>query len=459
MDRIKKFKKKSEKVSFDNKHRQIIKYNMSKYEEAVDENRKSYKDIEIAKDYVSAIKDEAIKNLDKYLLEFEEKFKSNGGRVIWARDSEEAIKEIKTILGNNKRLIVKSKSMTTEEIGFNEALENINKESVETDLGEFIVQIAGEPPYHIVTPAMHKSKEDISELYNEKFNTPENSSPEFLTEYTRKYLREKFINADVGVTGANFLVADVGGIALTENEGNALMSTSFPDTHIVIAGIEKVIPSIENLGIIWPLLAANGTGQRLSAYNSVITGPGKIDEKDGPGEMIVVLLDNGRTKIYENKKQKTALKCIRCGACLNYCPVYKNIGGYTYDAVYTGPIGKVINPHLNISANNDHLSFASTLCGKCSEICPVKIELHKLLIYNRKEVIEKTERAFSEKTIMKILKITLSKRKFLNFRFLGLKSGLLKIVGGKLWGPRRKFPAFSKKSFSQMWEERQRNSY
>ena len=219
MKRSKEFKVESEKIAFDLKHRNTIRYNMSKYDFSVTTNQMTYKNLDLVKQYASGLKEKAINNLDKYLIEFEKNFKSRGGEVIWARNGKEAIDELIKILGKYNKLVVKSKSMTTEEIHFNEALEEHNIESVETDLGEFIVQVAGEPPYHIVTPAMHKSKEDISELYSEKFNTPENSSPEYLTEYTRNYLREKFVNADVGVTGANFIIADIGGIAVTENEG------------------------------------------------------------------------------------------------------------------------------------------------------------------------------------------------------------------------------------------------
>ena len=427
---------------------------MSKYEEAVKANKMTYKNMEIVKEYASGIKEKVINNLDKYLTEFEKNFTSRGGKVIWARDAEEAVSELIKILDNNNKLVVKSKSMTTEEINFNEALEKFNIQSIETDLGEFIVQVAGEPPYHIVTPAMHKSKEDIAELYTEKFATPENSSPEFLTEFTRNYLREKFVNADVGVTGANFLIADIGGVAVTENEGNALMSTSFPKKHIVVAGIEKVIPSLKNLGLMWPLLSGHGTGQRITSYNSVFTGPRQNGEIDGPEEMIVILLDNGRSNIICNSEQKSSLKCIRCGACLNYCPVYKNIGGYTYDSVYSGPIGKVINPHLSGLKLNGHLSFASTLCGKCTEICPVKIDLHKLLIYSRKEIIEKTHRSIIEKLAMKFIKFFLMRRKLLNLSFMGTKSFFVGIVARKMWGPRRSSPKFAKKSFSRMWADK-----
>lgn len=453
MSRENNFKIKAEEVAFDLGHRKTINYNIAKYNESVDINRKSYKNIEFAKEYSSNIKNDVLLNLDKYLLEFEENFTKQGGKIKWARNSSEAIKEIIKII-NRKKLVVKSKSMSTEEIQFNEALEKNNIESVETDLGEFIVQLAGEKPYHIVTPVMHKSKEQISELFQEKFNTPPNSSPEFLTEFVRKYLRNKFIDADVGVTGANFLVAETGSVCVTENEGNALMSTSFPKIYIAIAGIEKIIPSLKHLGIFWPLLASFGTGQRLTAYNSVFSGPKKNGEIDGPEEMYLILLDNGRTNLYKTKEQYSSLKCIRCGACLNVCPVYQNIGGYTYDTVYSGPIGKVIDPYLNGLENDGHLSFASTLCGKCTEVCPVKIDLHRLLLYNRRDIVKKTKRGIIEKGVMKFLKEALLRRKLLSFRIFGFKAGIMTLVGSKIWGKRRTFPEFSSSSFSKMWKKK-----
>ena len=267
------FLKQAEKVAFDLKHRKTIKFNISKYDNAVAKGLSKYSDLELARERASKIKTKVVNNLDKYLQEFEENFSRVGGKLFWAKDNSEAIEIISKILKEkNTDLIVKSKSMTTEEIFFNQEIEKLGIEVLETDLGEFIVQQAGEPPYHIVTPAMHKSKEDVADLYNEKFNTPADSTPEFLAKYTRKLLREKFTKAKVGVTGANFLIADTGAIALTENEGNILMTMAFPETHIAIAGIEKILPSIDDLSLFWQILSHKGTGQSLSAFNSVILG-------------------------------------------------------------------------------------------------------------------------------------------------------------------------------------------
>ena len=342
-----------------------------------------------------------LNDLDKYLIQFEDNFNANGGKIIWAQDKKEALKEILEIVKENQiKKVVKTKSMTTEEIDLNDTLEKKKVESIETDLGEYIVQLAGEKPYHIVTPAMHKSKEDIAFLFNEKFNTDINLSPEELTDFVRKLLREKFIEADLGISGANFLIANIGGISLTENEGNGMMTMAFPKIHIVIAGIEKMIPKLSDLDLFLPLLATHGTGQNISVYNSIVTGPRKTDENDGPEKMYLVLLDNKRTDLLAQDRQRQALSCIRCGACLNICPVYKTIGGHAYKTTYSGPIGAVINPFMIDFKEYKHQSFASTLCGKCTEVCPVNIPLHELLLVNRNDTVKKKYYSGKEKFII-----------------------------------------------------------
>ena len=382
----KEFTRNAERKAFDLKHRKTIRFNISRYNTAVEKGKLQFSNLQLAKQRASVIKYRVINDLEENLKEFEYHFLRNGGKIIWAQDAAGAVAEILKICEKSgAKHLVKSKSMATEEVELNHTLESQGIESLETDLGEYIVQIAGEKPYHIVTPAMHKSKEDIAALFHEKFGTNPNSTPEEITFFVRKLLREKFVNADIGITGANFIVADMGGIALTENEGNALMSMSFPKIMISIVGIEKIVPSMRDLGLFWPLLASHGTGQNITVYNSIITGPRKDSETDGPEEMYVVLLDNGRTNLLKQKEQKSAMTCIRCGACLNACPVYRNIGGHTYGAVYSGPIGSVITPWLEGIREYKHLSFASSLCGKCSDVCPVAIKIHKLL-YTTEEI-------------------------------------------------------------------------
>ena len=391
------FSKASKKIAFDLAHRNTIQFNISRYDAAVEKGMARYKDVELAKQKAAAIKRDVLANWENYLLEFEKNSISNGAEVLWATDTEEATAFIKKILAeNNARLLVKSKSMTTEEIELNHTAESVGCESVETDLGEFIVQVAGEKPYHIVTPAMHKSKGDIAKLFNEKFDTPIDSTPEEMTEYVRQVLRKKYTEAEIGVTGANFLIADIGGISVTENEGNGLMTTAFPKVHIVIAGIEKIIPKMHQLGLFYPLLSAHGTGQQITAYNTIFTGPRTQSEVDGPEKMYIILLDNKRTNVYADDEAYESLACIRCGACLNACPVYKTIGGYTYDTTYSGPIGSVLTPFLKGFSDFSHLSFASTLCGKCVEVCPVKIPLTDILLSNRRKAVGPKPRVLAQ---------------------------------------------------------------
>lgn len=455
MSEANKFSNASEAIAFDIKHRNTIKFNISRYDAAVAKGMARYNNLQKAKDEAATIKRDVLHNWTKYLLEFEKNITARGVKVLWAKDAAEATSFLEAIIKEkNAKLLVKSKSMTTEEIELNETAERLGCESVETDLGEFIVQVAGEKPYHIVTPAMHKSKGDIAKLFNEKFGTDINSTPEEMTEYVRVQLRKKYRQADIGVTGANFLIADIGGISVTENEGNGLMSTAFPKTHIVIAGIEKVIPKMEQLGLFYPLLAAHGTGQQITAYNTIFTGPRTADEVDGPTEMIVILLDNGRTTIFEDDEAYEALACIRCGACLNGCPVYKTIGGYTYNTTYSGPIGSVLTPFLRGFKDFSHLSFASTLCGKCVEVCPVKIPLTDILLANRRKTVEQNLRPSAEKWLMKgFEKISLDRKAFNFF------PGMLKNIGTRpfnfmVWGPKRAMPNFANKSFSEQYRKK-----
>jgi L-lactate dehydrogenase complex protein LldF len=445
----------SETKAFDLDHRKKIRYNISHYDKAVTKGKEQYCDIELARIRAGYFKNRVVIDLPKYLVDFEANFQANGGKVIWAQDAEEALKEILKIMKNHHaEKVVKMKSMVSEELELNDVLKENNIESFETDLGEFIVQQAGQKPYHIVTPAMHMSKQEIAGLFNEKFNLAPDSSPEEITSFVRQLLREKFYTADVGITGGNFLIADIGAVGITENEGNGLMSVSFPKVHIAIVGIEKIIPRLIDLDLYWPLLATYGTGQNITAYNSVIRGPRQEGEIDGPEEMYVVLLDNNRTELLGRKNQRRALTCIRCGACLNACPVYKNIGGYTYGCTYTGPIGSVITPWLKNLKEYGHLSYASSLCGACTDVCPVKINLHEQLLYNRNDFVKEGFTKRQERFIFKGYKMAMGKRKWLDMPSSNTKNKLMQKFFAKNWGPRRNLPVVAQKSFKQLWEER-----
>jgi L-lactate dehydrogenase complex protein LldF len=448
------FKAKSTIKSADLEHRQKINFNIGRYNAIVPQGKHQFVNTDLARERAKNIKWRALETLDQQLEEFEMNFTKRGGKVIWAENSQEALDEILTICKEKKcKTIVKSKSMVTEEIHLNEFLKKNDIESVESDLGEYIQQLAGEAPYHIVTPAMHKSKEDVAKLFAEKLGTPSNLSPEELTLVAREKLRENYTDAQIGITGANFIISDIGAIAITENEGNARLSTAWPKTHIVITGIEKLVTSLTDLALLWPLLATYGTGQKVTVYSSIISGPKQPGETDGPEDMYVILLDNNRSGILADPLQRESLYCIRCGACLNACPVYKNIGGHSYGATYSGPIGSVITPHLQGMEEYKHLSFASSLCGNCTEVCAVKINLHELLLLNRKESVEKGSVTFSEK-----LAWNLWKRASLKRRIMNMSNGRLKTkVVNKLfknWNKHRTELHFSEKTFNEMWKER-----
>jgi L-lactate dehydrogenase complex protein LldF len=445
------------KIAFDREHRKRITYNMSKYDDAVTVGKTQFSNLETARKKAAVIKYKVINELDRYLVEFDNKFEEKGGKVIWALNAADAVREVLNIAKNhNAGMVVKSKSMVSEEIELNKSLENNKIEAVETDLGEYIVQQAGQAPYHIVTPAMHLSKEDVAKQFHDKHGLPEDSSPEQITLFVRKLLRKKFLKADIGITGANFLIADSGSVALTENEGNGMMSMSLPKIHIVITGIEKIIPSLNDLDLFWPLLSTHGTGQQISAYNSVINGPRQENEADGPEVMYVILLDNGRSNLLAQSVQRRALGCIRCGACLNACPVYKNIGGHAYRTTYSGPIGAVIAPFMVDFAKYKHLSFASSLCGNCTEVCPVNINLHELLLHNRNESVKRKIYTRNERYSMVLMKRYMLKRRRLDGSSASIKNFILKSFFKKAWGSRRTLPAVQTKSFKQLWEERKK---
>jgi len=448
------FMAKSTIKAADLEHRRKVHFNISRYNATVPLGKAQFSDVHLAREKAKNLKWRAIERLDERLEEFEAHLTKRGGKVIWAEDAQQALDEVMAICkAKNCKTIVKSKSMVTEEIHLNHFLEKHGIESVETDLGEYIQQLDEEPPYHIVTPAMHKSKEDIARLFVEKLNTAPNLTPEQLTLVAREKLREKYVKAEIGITGANFILADIGGIAVSENEGNARLSTAFPKTHIVIVGIEKVIPSVNDLALFWPLLATYGTGQWITSYNTIISGPRQPGEPDGPDEMYVILLDNGRTNILENEKTRESLYCIRCGACLNACPVYKNIGGHAYEATYSGPIGSVITPHLKDMKEWKHLSYASSLCGNCTEVCAVKINLHELLLENRYEAVESGAAPWAEKIAWKVWKQASLHRSMMNMGNDKLKNWMINKVF-KGWTHSRADLNFTPKTFNEMWREK-----
>src|ERR1051326_211610 len=346
--------------------------------------------------------------------------------------------------------------------------------SGETDLGEYILQLAHQRPYHIVAPALHLTRYEVADLFTEKLGTPNEVVIEKQTKIARGVLREKFLAADIGITGANFLIADSGAVVLVENEGNARLSTSAPKIHIAIAGIEKLIPRATDLGVFLKLLGRSASGQPLTVYTSFLSGPRRGGEIDGPDEFYVVLLDNGRTKLLENPEKRESLFCIRCGACLNHCPVYRKIGGHNYPWIYSGPIGKIITPQFHGVMQDPWLPFASSLCGACAEVCPVKIDIPKLLLQLRSEVTaakDKEGKSGSERRGFRLYAwLMRHPRLFQFFGKMGAKisprpkpgtwikrlPGFISVGPLRNWLAQRDLPPPAPKSFHQLWRERRK---
>lgn len=348
-------------------------------------------DWEASREAARSIKSEVLSKLDKYLADFADNAEANGAKIHWAADASEACSIVAALVKQRgAQMVVKSKSMVTEEIHLNHALEAEGIEPVETDLGEWIIQLAEETPSHIVVPAIHKTKAQIAELFADKVGTDREAGVDELTATARRILRQKFAEATVGISGVNFGIAETGSILILENEGNVRLTTSLPKTHIAVMGIEKLLPKFTDLAVFLELLPRSGTGQRLTAYQSIITGTKKSPDDEGPDELHIVLVDNGRSKMLSHPVTRQSLACIRCGACLNACPVYQSVGGHAYGAVYPGPIGAVITPQLQGLAKTKQLPYASSLCGACREVCPVKIDIPELLLHLRAEITEGT---------------------------------------------------------------------
>lgn len=339
-------------------------------------------DFEVLRERAAAIKAHTLDHLGHYLEQFEERASQAGAVVHWARDAERHNEIVGRLLADGRvRTVVKSKSMLTEECGLNPHLEAAGIEVVDTDLGERIIQLGHEPPSHILVPAIHRSREEVGALFHREMGTPEGESdPKRLTEHARLDLRPRFLGADAGITGVNFALAETGSIVVVTNEGNADLGMSVPPLHIASMGIEKLLPGLDDLGVFLRLLARSATGQPISAYTSVVTGP------RAGAELHIVIVDNGRTRLLADPVHRSALSCIRCGACLNTCPVYRRAGGYSYDETVPGPIGAVLAPVLGASVGANELPHASSLCGSCTAVCPVGIDLHNQLLAWRREL-------------------------------------------------------------------------
>ncbi|MBM3926750.1 MAG: iron-sulfur cluster-binding protein [SAR202 cluster bacterium] len=417
------------------------------------------------------IKRHTLDNLDYYLELLTERVTKNGGQVHFARDAAEA-KEIVGAIARTKglKLAIKSKSMVSEEMRLNDYLETVGVEPVETDLGEYIIQLANEPPSHIIAPALHKSKEEVSQLFAEKINRPNLVEIEAMAHAAREVLRDKLVNADMGITGGNFLVAETGTLVLVTNEGNGRFCTSVPRVVVSIVGMEKVIPSLEDLRIFIRLLPRSATGQRISSYTTHVSGPRRADDEDGPEEWHLVIVDNGRSRLLRDPHLRESLYCIRCGACLNICPVYRKVGGHAYGWVYPGPIGAVVTPVLVGLDKAKDLPQASSLCGACRDVCPIKINIPHMLLRLRSHTAEGTpdipsKAPFSEKFMSKAyLWLMSSPARLGSIRTLGRLAQAPLARRGRIrrvplppfstWTRSRDLQPLAPKPFRQLWKER-----
>jgi L-lactate dehydrogenase complex protein LldF len=416
------------------------------------------------RDQARAIREHAISHLPDFLEQLEAEVTARGGVVHWAEDAEQARQIILDLVrSHNVRQIVKSKSMVSEEIGLNHALESAGLEVVETDLGEYIVQLADETPSHIVIPAVHKRKEDIAELFESRLGVPLTLEPEILAAAARRRLRREFLQAQMGISGVNFAVAETGTLAVVTNEGNGRFVTGLPPVHVALMGIEKVVPTLEDLMLLLQMLTRSATGQKLSAYVNLIGGPARPGDPDGPEELHLILLDNGRSQIIADGYAEV-LCCIRCGACLNVCPVYKEIGGHAYGWVYSGPIGAVVTPLLRGLSQAQELPGASSLCGACRDVCPVQIDLPQLLLDLRSDLV--AEPASSQWEALGIQAwrwIMLSADRFQWAGRLAYWSSFWLARQGRLrwlpppfnrWTRSRDFPALASRPFRERWAAR-----
>jgi len=416
---------------------------------------------------VRQMKEYVIAHLPDLLEQLESNLQANGGQVHWANNAAEANQLILNIARKaNVQKVIKSKSMATEEIHLNHALEGAGMKVVETDLGEYIIQLNNEPPSHILAPVIHRRIEDIAQIMHEKLDMPLTLDPEAMCSLARAKLREEFLTADMGVSGCNFAIAETGTVCTVTNEGNGRMTAGMPRVFVVLMGIEKIVPTIEDALLQYQLLCRSATGQNASVYLSMTSTPRHANDPDGPDEFHVILLDNGRTDMLA-KGYGEALMCIRCGACLNVCPVYREIGGHAYGSTYSGPIGAVISPLLHTEVTNaEKLPYASTLCCACRDACPVKIDLPRLLLDLRSDEVDEGKTGWFDKTAMQgFLQTVQSRSRYENAgKMASIGSNLMATLSGgniKLmppplsgWTQSRNFPPFAKRSFRELWEER-----
>lgn len=442
-------------IAFDASHREIIYEKLSNTRTLVVQAKNFYSDLELAKTRAAFIKNKTLDNLDKYLIEFEANFTKKGGKVIWAQDKNEAIAEIiKISEKRTAKSLAKNRAQIFDELAINQKLSENNIKVIESDSGNFIQNLAGEAPYHPVFPTLHRSAESSFELLKNKFNLTDNATAHQIATAISNSIEEELITNEISILAPNVLVADTGSAVIFENEANAAQLSAQAKTQIILVGIEEIIPSLNDLDLFLHLYAVHSIGGHTTGYAHLISGPKMNEESDGPEEMYVILLDNGRSDVLAKTTQRPALGCIKCGACFNVCPVYKNIGGHAYQTVYNGPIGSIISPLMQGMETYKYLSFASPSAMECVSECPVKIDFPKLLQQNRTDSIKISPPGKTEKLAIYFWKTAMLKRSSMDKGGAKLKNFMLRQFFKKSWGERREIPTVAQKSFNQLWRER-----
>jgi len=439
-------------LAFDEEHWQKINYSTGCFENNFVKGKENYRNLELEKQRAYTLRNKSLLNTEKLLVDFETHFTENGGKVLWARNADDALTMIFDLIRKEKaNAIMRSNSTVLDEIELNGFLERKNIRVVETEVGRFVLQKGQQKSYHPLSPSIHLSKEENNAILTSNFKLKPDSSVKQMVNFVRHEVGVETQDVSICVTGANFLLSDTGGVVLTENEGNILKSTSLAKIHIVVAGIAKVIPNMDDLSVLLPLLSLHSNGQSMAACNSITFGPSTTG--NGPEQMYVILLDNNRSQLLAHETQRKVMSCIHCGACISICPVYKNIGGFSYGTKHIGPVGTVMAPLMEGLEDYNYLNSACSLCGKCVDICPVKIPLDDLIIENRHlAIMEKTGSARYESLVKAMIWHCKTRKKMdgpLFFKKLEMKRLL-----GPLWGEKRPMPEFAAKSFSQQWRER-----
>ena len=438
-------------IAFNEEHWHKINYSTGCYEKRFANSKSNYRNVELEKQRAYNLRNKSLLNIEKLLVDFETHFNDNGGNVLWARDAEDAQEMIWDLVGKRGiQGVMCSNDAVLDEIELNSFLKDKKVPLYQTSVSRFILNTANQAPYHPVYPTLHLSKEEINGLFNVNYKLKLDSSSKQMVNFIRHQVNNNMNQAQVCITGANFLLSDIGGVVLSENEGDLVKACSMAKIHIVVAGINNIIPSLEDLGILLPLLSSHSTGHGMNVLNSVITGPSKNDQY--PEQMVVILLDNGRSDLLKNEVIRQSLSCIHCGACISVCPIFKNIGGYSYGTTYIGPIGTVMIPLMNDLEDYQHLTTVCSLCGRCVEVCPVKIPITDLMIENRQLVAKERIGDAKFEALVKTMIGHCKSRKKMDCA-LWLKRLEIKQLVNKSAFTKRKMPELAPKSFSQMSKE------